>query len=249
MEELTAKTIEKIENLVKRANRAENEVVVVDGMSYWVKDHQPIIEDYRPETIYVSSLSAIANYIQENREGFKKDQIFIHVASPTLVDLYEITSGEMEQRTHIMHATLSNDCAPFPFDQFLSTEEFIIGLMTRFISSEDQETTLKIAASLKSVKSLENSDDGATTKYDAHHGVVCTAPDIKHIPQVVSLYPFRTFRQIDQPGSSFVFRYRATGTEITCALIEADGGAWKHEAMDYIETYFRARLPEVQIIA
>ncbi len=249
MEVLGRDVIEKIEDLVKKAESKENSVVEVDGKQYWTDTKKRVYEDWRHDTIKVSSLSSIVTYIKDHREGFKQEDLFIHVESPESVSLYEKATGEFKRRTHIISAGMENYAEVFPFGKFMSTEEFIIGLLSLFEDDGDRNDIVTVAGNLRSEKSLQNTDDGATTKYDAHHGVVCTLPGMV-IPQVVVLYPFRTFRQITQPGSTFVFRYRADDTGvITVGLFEADGGAWKHEAMISVEKYFKEFLPEVQVIA
>ena len=64
------------------------------------------------------------------------------------------------------------------------------------------------------------------------------ARKITIIPSPARLKPFRTFVEVDQPVSSFVFRMkddRCGGVQ--CALFEADGGAWTISAMEEIKSY------------
>ncbi len=249
MEALSKEVIEKIEQMAVDAHNKENAVIEIDGKKYWTATKERVLEDWRHDLLKVSSLSSIVTYIKDNREEFKPEDLIIHVESHGSVNLYEKTTGEVKKRTHIMSAGMENDAKVFPFGKFMGTEEFIIGLLSLFEEKGDRDTIVTVTGNLKSEKSLQNTDNGATTKYDAHHGVVCTLSKVS-IPQVVLLYPFRTFRQIEQPGSTFVFRYRADGDGIiSVGLFEADGGAWKHEAMSNIENYFREALPEVQVIA
>jgi hypothetical protein len=55
----------------------------------------------------------------------------------------------------------------------------------------------------------------------------------------VKLAPFRTFRELKQPESEFVFRVHPGGT---CSLNEADGGAWKIAAVNAIADWLANRL-------
>ena len=94
-------------------------------------------------------------------------------------------------------------------------------------------------------------DDGVTQTVTAKAGVVLSK-DVR-VPNPVSLRPYRTFREVLQPASSFVLRLQGGGKASTTpvgALFEADGGAWKVEAMRNISTYLRSFLPEgVPVIA
>ena len=70
--------------------------------------------------------------------------------------------------------------------------------------------------------------------------LVGTAP----VPNPVTLAPYRTFREIEQPESLFVLRMRTgkDGEKPTAALFEADGGSWKLEAIKRIAAYLREQV-------
>jgi hypothetical protein len=55
----------------------------------------------------------------------------------------------------------------------------------------------------------------------------------------LSLKPIRTFRELDQPASDFIFRVKNGGG---FALFEADGGAWKIAAINAIAAWLKNRL-------
>jgi hypothetical protein len=63
------------------------------------------------------------------------------------------------------------------------------------------------------------------------------------------LKPFRTFREVDQPESPFIFRVHQQAEEMPkCALYEADGGAWKLQAMKNIGDYLKEKLPDTVVL-
>ena len=71
------------------------------------------------------------------------------------------------------------------------------------------------------------------------------------MPNPVRLKPFRTFLEINQPESDFIFRMRE-GRGVECAIYEADGGAWQIEAMQRIKVYIQNALndmPQFTVIA
>lgn len=61
------------------------------------------------------------------------------------------------------------------------------------------------------------------------------------IPNPVTLVAYRTFSQVEQPESLYIFRMQDRNG-IQCALYEADGGAWKIDAMRRIKAYLEAAL-------
>ena len=67
------------------------------------------------------------------------------------------------------------------------------------------------------------------------------------VPAVVNLKPFRTFLEVEQPSSDFIFRMKEDRyTEgVQCAIFEADGGAWKAEAMANVKAYLQEQLNDL----
>ena len=58
-------------------------------------------------------------------------------------------------------------------------------------------------------------------------------------PNPVTLRPYRTFNEVEQPASQFVFRINKLAN---LALFEADGGKWKLEAVESIANYLKNEL-------
>lgn len=66
------------------------------------------------------------------------------------------------------------------------------------------------------------------------------------VPNPVHLRPYRTFLEVDQPESDFVFRMKQDKYDgIQCAVFEADGGAWKMEATHSIKEYLKTELADM----
>lgn len=61
------------------------------------------------------------------------------------------------------------------------------------------------------------------------------------MPNPVTLAAYRTFQEIVQPYTQYVFRMKDQNG-VTCALFEADGGAWEMEAMNRIKMYLEDSL-------
>lgn len=68
------------------------------------------------------------------------------------------------------------------------------------------------------------------------------------VPNPVILAPYRSFPEIAQVESRFVFRIRG-GESITMGLFEADGGMWRVEAIARVRNWLRERCSEINIIA
>lgn len=96
---------------------------------------------------------------------------------------------------------------------------------------------LKVTGNIKEEVVKNVGDDGVSQSVVMKSGIASVTEAI--VPNIVQLAPYRTFTEIDQPTSDFVFRMR-TGVEV--ALYEADGGAWRNKAMQDIKTYLQSEL-------
>jgi len=110
-------------------------------------------------------------------------------------------------------------------------------LQSSFIENEDRNKLLKVSGNIKEENVKSVGDDGVSQSAAIKVGVASVAEVV--IPNPVILAPFRTFPEVEQPLSKFIFRMQ-TGPQ--CALYEADGGAWRNVAMESIKEYLKARL-------
>lgn len=65
------------------------------------------------------------------------------------------------------------------------------------------------------------------------------------VPNPVELIPYRTFQEVGQPASRFVFRIGENNDIPVFKLIEAEGGIWKNEAVSNIKKYFADAIMEM----
>ncbi|HFK2719142.1 TPA: hypothetical protein ACG1DY_004991, partial [Escherichia coli] len=118
-------------------------------------------------------------------------------------------------------------------------ETFNIKLQSGFVKNEDRDIVLKVVGNIKEEDVKTYGDDGISQSVTAKVGVA-TLGQVE-VPNPVALAPYRTFVEVDQPTSNFVFRMKSGPSS---ALFEADGGAWKLEAMKNIKTYLEEELAE-----
>lgn len=128
----------------------------------------------------------------------------------------------------------------------MNIEEFVVALQSQFVQDDSTAALLKLVGNVTDgvVKTFE--DDGATQKVTAKAGIA-RVHEIP-VPNPVVLAPFRTFVELDQPASKFIFRMRSGVREPTCALFEADGGAWRNEAILRISSWLENKLPAGTVI-
>lgn len=191
-------------------------------------------------SIKMSTLTSLVDYIKSNVDTMAEKMI-IDVSSPTEVRLY---SQLNEERCREEIAVVNARIPDFTFNSFMEQEKFCINLQSKFIDSDDRALILKFAGTVESGTVAEYGDDGVTQKATVKTGIASKSDAI--VPNPVHLRPFRTFLEVEQPASDFIFRMKQDKYDgISCAIFEADGGAWKVAATKSIKEYLQFELADM----
>ncbi len=122
---------------------------------------------------------------------------------------------------------------------------FVINLRSLFVESDDLSRLIAYTGKVSIADGITVKDDGISQTAKVERGISGTLKEEEDAPVTISLKPYRTFREIEQPASVFLFRMRqGKGGGIECALFEADGGAWRVEAVSDLQDYMTEKLPE-----
>lgn len=214
-------------------NLGTAEVQTVGNQDY---STQPLhlIKEATPDQLEVRSLSGLAEYLISNfdDDGFEKRMI--HVVSPTEVVAFSPFNGNYNRNEYIQAKAM---IPSFQFDRWYDAEEFNIKLQSAFVKNEDRDIMLKVVGNIKEENVRQIGDDGVSQAVQAKVGVATVAT--VQVPNPVVLAPYRTFVEVKQPESDFIFRMQ-NGPR--CALFEADGGAWKLAAMKSVKEYLEQAL-------
>jgi hypothetical protein len=201
-----------------------------------------------PSPLNISTLTGLVEYIKNGSDsaGATKPWM-VHVINPEQVEVISGLFGRSAQRHTYLTATANS--TDFEFDHFYDAETFNIKLQSQFVDVQDREKVLRLVGNIKEENVRQANDDGITQSVTARAGIA-RVEDVP-VPNPVTLVPFRTFREVPQPGSDFILRLRQgrEGSLPTCALFEADGGHWQLEAIQNIAEYLRAALETVTVIA
>ncbi len=214
-------------------------VLDIGGEKYSDKPLSRICYNPKAGTLGLSTLSSFVDYIRSGTDTMD-DKMIIQVVSPTKVKLYSQLDLDRE-REHLVE--VDAELPFFPFDKFVGHEQFIIGVQAKFIPNADSDLLLKFAGTVESGTIANYGDDGISQKAAVRTGIASVSDAI--IPSPVTLKPYRTFTEVEQPESQFVFRMKEDKYDgVQCALFEADGGAWKLGAMGNIKEYLERELEE-----
>lgn len=195
-----------------------------------------LLPEPTPCALKVRSLSGMVEYLKSNFDEDDFGKRMIHVVSPTEVVAFSTFNGNFRRNEYIV----ANAMIPsFNFDRWYDSEEFNIKLQSTFVRNDDRDIMLKVVGNIREENVKQVGDDGVSQAVQAKVGVATVAT--VQVPNPVVLKPYRTFVEVDQPESDFIFRMK---NGPSCALFEADGGAWKLDAMKNIRNYLQEALAE-----
>lgn len=209
-------------------------VLDIDGKKFTTKDVYRITDPI-PAALEITTLTALVDYIKSGLDKKSSENLLIHVKSPEKVVLYSELRKDYKRESYIeCNALLPNNTR---FNNFVSTDKFNIMLQSAFVDNTDKTLLLKVTGNIQENVIKQTGDDGVSQSAVVKTGVASVQEVV--VPNPVTLAPYRTFPEIQQPESKFIFRMQS-GPE--AALYEADGGAWKNEAMQSIKSYLQENL-------
>lgn len=230
---------------------SKDQVIEVNDRKYSTENIYPVKE---PKIIgfETGTLTSIIDYLKDNPDNQDYKHI-IAIEDVSKVSLQSAVYGDFKQRNSLIEAR------PFlpdiEFGRFMSSERFIIELQSKFarfekanddgeiISSRgDAEILQKIVGNIKGETVRSFGDDGVSQKVEIKQGITTVAEAV--VPNPVILAPFRTFPEIIQVESEFIFRMREGNNGVEMALFEADGGAWRMKTIERIKVWLEKEIKE-----
>ncbi len=227
---------------------------VIDGKTYtsgqalkqvW-PDPLPPAEPQIP-TFEVGTLSgAVALVVGELEAKQPKDMLF-HIVSPTKVSLVMRQSDAWKRRLTLVCATMPA-YQGFPFGKYIDHEDFVVGLQQHFVAVDDPASDFhyvaRVSATVTASAVTISENDGISQQVAVKRSVNSGMKDFAELRRVVTLAPYRTFMEVPQPASTFLFRAKdcGEGTIPQLGLFECDGGMWRKLAMVSIKEYLKDQM-------
>lgn len=219
---------------------------VMEDREYSDKPMIPMTEPLA-DSMLVSTLTGLAELARAGINGHVSDDCFLHVESHIRVTLNESIPNQWGRRQEHISAVLPHDLKAFAYDRYMGQEAFIIGLMSLFVESADRDALVRQVSSISGEAVNVSEDDGISQTVTVKAGIALRKTET--VKNIVTLAPYRTFRDVTQPASQFVFRVQKSAEGPMLALFEADGGQWRLEAMKNIKAWLKTQIPEMTIIA
>lgn len=214
----------------------------IDGREYTSQALVPV----KPESsdgLTIHTLTGISDYLISNPDDFDLNKIIVQVVSHLRVEAFSSLEPKWKDRDHCISAVITPKT--FPFGSYLSTEEMIIALQTYFVDTPTSAALMKVVGNISDDTIVKALDDGVSQEVTVKSGIARLAN--VELPNPIILKPYRTFLEVDQPESRFVFRLRKKdgkeGGLPVCALFEADGGNWQLQAIERVRDWLRVYLP------
>ena len=214
-------------------------ITEIGNQTYSDKELTRITFNPKAQEIEMNTLTSLVDYIKGNIDPMA-DKMIVHVMNPTKVALYSQLDNERIRENMVV---VNAQVPMFPFGKFIEHENFCIGLQSKFMddSDTDRALVLKFAGTVEDGTVAEYGDDGVTQKATVKSGI-SSKTDAK-VPNPVRLRPYRTFQEVRQPASDFIFRMKSDKYEgVQCAIFESDGGEWKNHATASIKEYLKEQL-------
>lgn len=221
--------MEHFEELVKRADAPQ--VLEICGKTYVNRDLRRYDEAPKARPVQARTLTALMDYMEHCSQEFP-GRMIIHIVDPTHVRLLSELDAERERETLFETAA---ETSAFRFGEWYDQENFMIALQANFQANDDLAAVLKLAGNIVSKNDQTYSDDGTTQVATMTVGVASKADAI--VPNPVTLIPYRTFQEVEQPESQFVFRIGKWNEAPSFKLVEAEGGLWRLAAVNQIKAY------------
>lgn len=215
----------------------EPHIVEIGGKTYCDKSMKRYAKEDKATAIQVRSLKSLVEYINGKSEELR-DSMIIHVEGPECVTLI---SGLTKEREREMLMFVRAEDAGFQFDHCYDQERFIINMQTAFEQTKEVSLITTVAGNVENKTVANYGDNGTNQSVTIKRGIA--GKEAVEVPNPVVLRPYRTFLEVEQPESKFVFRIgEGRDGEPLFKLVEADGGLWKYEAVEAIKEYIKENL-------
>ena len=226
--------IEKIEQLCKPM------ILEKDGHTYVVGTdgkYEEVSHDLTfPACIDLDSLDALVMMIKAEWVAGHKGQLHVTIPSHTKVRCFGVPDPESRMAREYPYIAVATDVPGWEASVNMGFEEAMIALRTRFQPTPDLEYAIRLLSDMTTGSKVVFNDNGIATSIVTKTGVALqtNAP----IRPIITLRPYRTFQEVEQPASQFLIRVSERGIR----FVEADGGMWKLAARRTVKDYLTEKL-------
>ncbi len=194
---------------------------------------------WHPCNFTVYSLDALVQIVKtEAVKTFERSPIYLSCESYQEVSAYLQVDYDDECRRLRPYTAKATDVPGFR-DCEWSFEQAMIALRAKFQQTPDITYMLELLSHMSVDQSVQNDDNGVTQTVQVKKGISFVQNE--QVRPIVTLAPYRTFQEVEQPQSEFVFR---VDDKRNVTLAEADGGMWRIAARRTVKDYLTQELAD-----
>lgn len=190
-----------------------------------------------PDTLTVNSLDALVKLVKTEAVN-EEEKLYITVPDHMTVRCFGRPDWTRRCHRQTYYEAKATDVPGWGEKVALGFEEAQIALRTRFQETPDTLYTMKLLSDICCGAKIIYNDNGIATTITTQKGVALQGNDT--IRPIVTLKPYRTFQEVEQPESIFLIRVN----ERQISFTEADGGMWKLKARETVKAFLEARLAD-----
>ncbi len=226
----------------------------IGGRCYLIHDgkYEEIKPDpiHLPDTMTFASLDGLVNTVKSELSDMLQstesgDTLYVSVSSPTMLEVY--TGLCTDNRRAIVYKAFQSLAKSWSGERWFDHEEAMIALQSQFVPNEGAAYLLDFLSRVTDESSVQSDDNGMTQTVQVKKGISLAGRE--QVRPIVSLRPYRTFLEVEQPESAFLIRVKE-GCRV--GIIEADGGMWQFAARrsvkEYLEKAFEQEITDGRIV-
>ena len=187
------------------------------------------------EPLVINTLTGLVDYIKANLERVA-GSFYLHVENQERVTLTGLLKDDGSREELVVAHAIT---PAFDYSRFHEAEELIIALQSKFVTTNDRDLILKVIGNIKEENVRNTGDNGFSQAVTIKTGITSVGDVV--VPNPVNLAPYRTFLEVEQPSSDFIFRMKDGPRG---AIFEADGGMWRNKAITNVRDYLAVELKD-----
>ncbi len=206
--------------------------VTADGEANEIR---PTID--HPDTLPLHSLDALVKLVRTEASQ-AETPLYITVPDHLTVRCFDRPQPNARFFRQVYYEAHATDVPGWGEKVQMGFEEAQIAMRTRFQETPDTIYTLKLLSDICCGAKVVYNDNGIATTITTQKGVALQSND--QIRPIITLKPYRTFQEVEQPESIFLIRVNERGISFT----EADGGMWKLKARQTVKAFLEEHLAD-----
>ena len=190
---------------------------------------------FHPDTLELNSLDALVKMVKT--EAVKMESpLYITIPTHQKVICYGQPRKNERYLRQLYYEANATDVPGWEEKVSMDFEEAQVAMRTRFQNTEDVLYLQKLLSEISMGSKVTRNDNGVATTIVARKGI--DLQEQATIRPILTLRPYRTFQEVDQPESTFLIRV----DERAIRFIGADGGMWKLKARQTIKEFLETNL-------